>query len=301
MEIAETVTDVDVGTARHGHLQGKHLVEGFQVAALVQKVGSQTDPDVEIGHHELGTGRDAERQLPVDAGFLHRQVGAAAHLHDLVGDGYVGAAVVHAVERHACTELVAEVIHRGEVESQNRVGIRRGILLVAHFDAFAPPRAEEREVVAEMARECGADRPRGHFGRLPSEIVGQARAQSHGVESRVGEFGVAVGEVREAQARREVHLARDAPVEEEIGVEIGVHLRTHHLVEGVHGVVVGFPAEREAEIPFVVERQPRADPCDARALEQVDGDRVSEFVGVSEVVVSGPDALIGAAVNLVGD
>ena len=149
-----------------------------------------------------------------------------------------------------------------------------------------------------MARECGADRPRGHFGRLPSEIVGQARAQSHGVESRVGEFGVAVGEVREAQARREVHLA---PVEEEIGVEIGVHLRTHHLVEGVHGVVVGFPAEREAEIPFIVERQPRADPCDARALEQVDGDRVSEFVGVSEVVVSGPDALIGAAVNLVGD
>ena len=301
MEIAETVTDVDVGTARHGHLQGKHLVEGFQVAALVQEVGSQTDPDVEIGHHELGTGRDAERQLPVDAGFLHRQVGAAAHLHDLVGDGYVGAAVVHAVERHACTELVAEVIHRGEVESQNRVGIRRGILLVAHFDAFAPPRAEEREVVAEMARECGADRPRGHFGRFPSEIVGQARAQSHGVESRVGEFGVAVGEVREAQARREVHLARDAPVEEEIGVEIGVHLRTHHLVEGVHGVVVGFPAEREAEIPFIVERQPRADPCDARALEQVDGDRVSEFVGVSEVVVSGPDALIGAAVNLVGD
>ena len=64
---------------------------------------------------------------------------------------------------------------------------------------------------------------------------------------------------------------------------------------------VGFPAEREAEIPFIVERQPRADPCDARALEQVDGDRVSEFVGVSEVVVSGPDALIGAAVNLVGD
>ena len=56
MEIAETVTDVDVGTARHGHLQGKHLVEGFQVAALVQEVGSQTDPDVEIGHHELGAG-----------------------------------------------------------------------------------------------------------------------------------------------------------------------------------------------------------------------------------------------------
>ena len=27
-------------------------------------------------------------------------------------------------------------------------------------------------LVAEMARECGADRPRGHFGRLPSEIVG---------------------------------------------------------------------------------------------------------------------------------
>ena len=118
------------------------------IADQIVEMGSSADLTVEK------PGVDRQLALGVSA----RQVGAAAHLHDLVCDGYVGAAVVHAVERHACTELVAEVIHRGEVESQNRVGIRRGILLVAHFDAFAPPRAEEREVVAEMARECGADR-----------------------------------------------------------------------------------------------------------------------------------------------
>ena len=220
--------------------------------------------------------------------------------YDVVFGVDVGAAVVHAVERHACTELVAEVIHRGEVESQNRVGIRRGILLVAHFDAFAPPRAEEREVVAEMARECGADRPRGHFGRLPSEIVGQARAQSHGVESRVGEFGVAVRKVGHRKARGEFQPLREQPVEVEIDVEVGVDPRPHHDVGAVVVRVVRFPSERQAEIPLVVERYQRADACDARALEEVDGNRVAQLPAVAEAVIGDPNSLVYAAVDTVG-
>ena len=152
-----------------------------------------------------------------------------------------------------------------------------------------------------MAREGRIGGCRGGFGGVAAEIVGQSGAQAHGVEARVGELGVAVGEVRERDARREIDFARDHPVEEEIDVEKGVHLRSHHHVEPVGLLVVGLPAERKAEIPLVVERQPGADAGDAGSLEEVGRDRVAQLVGVSEVVVGDPDALIGAAVDPVGE
>lgn len=266
----------------------------------MQDVDAQSDADVEIGHHELPAGRNSQGDLLVESGFFHYEGRSIAIRHDLVGDVDVGAAVVDAVERYACAELVAEIVHRGEVESHDRIGVRCGYLYVAILDAFAAPRAEQREVVAEMAREGGVDGFRGGFGGVAAEIIGQSGAQAHGVETRVGELGVAVGKVRERDARRKIDLACDHPVEEEIDVEKGVHLRSHHHVESVGLLVVGLPAERKSEIPLVVERYPGTDAGDAGSLEEVGRDGVAQLVGVSEIVVGDSDTLIGAAVNPVG-
>ena len=102
------------------------------------------------------------------------------------------------------------------------------------------------------------------------------------------------------ESRREIQLARERHVEVEIGVDVGVYLRPHHYVGRVHLRVVGFPAERQSEIPLVVERQPPAYPRDARPLENIERHGRAQLLPVFETVVGEPDSLIGASVHPVG-
>ena len=300
VEIAQAVADVEERIVRHGHLQGQDLIERPQVAALVQDVDTQSDADVEVGHDELPAGRDAEGDLAVEARIDGLDLCDGAPVGDRIGGDDVGTAVVYAVERDAGPELVAEIVHRGEVEPHDRVGVRSGILLLPDLDSLASPRPEEDQIVADMALECGDEGPRFGLGGPPSEVVGESGPAADGVEPGVGILGVSVGEVGEGDAGREVHLAHDPPLEQEIDVEVGVDLRPHHYVAGVGVGVVGLPAERESEIPFVVEREPGCEPCDAGSLEEVDRHGIPDFVGALEVVVGDAEALVDASVDAVG-
>ena len=223
--------------------------------------------------------------------------------YDVVFGVDVGAAVVYAVHRQARAELVPEIIHRREVEPRHAVGVGCGILLVADRHALAAPRAEQHQIVAQVAgkgfREQPCPWPRERVVD-PSETVYEPEFHADRVESRVGEFGVAVRKVGHRKARGEFQPLREQPVEVEIDVEVGVDPRPHHDVGAVVVRVVGFPSERQAEIPLVVERYQRADACDARALEEVDGNRVAQLPAVAEAVIGDPDPLVYAAVDAVG-
>lgn len=116
----------------------------------------------------------------------------------------------------------------------------------------------------------------------------------------LGNLDVAVRKVGHRESRREIQLARERHVEVEIGVDVGVYLRPHHYVGRVHLRVVGFPAERQSEIPLVVERQPPAYPRDARPLENIERHGRAQLLPVFETVVGEPDSLIGASVYPVG-
>ena len=303
LEILEAVAHMHERIACDTDLERQHLVKRLEVSSLVQYVETQSEADREIGHHELGAGRDAERQLLVDAGFLHRKVGAAAHLYDLVGDGDVGAAVVDAVQRETRAEFITEVVHRREVEARHAVGVGRSVLLVADLHTLAAPRSEQHQIVAQVAgkgfREQPCPWPRERVVD-PSETVYEPEFHADRVESRVGEFGVAVRKVGHRKARGEFQPLREQPVEVEIDVEVGVDPRPHHDVGAVVVRVVGFPSERQAEIPLVVERQPPAYPRDARPLENIKRHGAAQLLPVFETVVGDPDSLIGASVYPVG-
>ena len=119
VEIAQRVADVEERAARDADLQGEDLVEGFQVSALVEDVGAQSEPDGEVGHDELGASREADSQLPVDRRADKLHFGA----DDVVGDIDVGASVIDAVERYSCTELVSEVVEHRDIEPHDGVGV----------------------------------------------------------------------------------------------------------------------------------------------------------------------------------
>lgn len=287
-----------------GDLERQHLIERLEVAALVQDVDSQSDADREVGHDEFGASRYSQCDLPVDRRGVERVAGiAASDLDDIIFGVDVGAAVVDAVQRETRAEFVAEVVHRREVEARHAVGVGRSVLLVADLHALAAPRSEQHQIVAEMAGEIGREkRPARFYERIvgPAETVEQAELHADRVESRIGKFGVAVREVGHRESRREIQLARERHVEVEIGVDVGVYLRPHHYVGRVHLRVVGFPAERQSEIPFVVERQPPAYPRDARPLENIECHGRAQLLPVFETVVGEPDSLIGASVYPVG-
>ncbi len=101
----------------------------------------------------------------------------------------------------------------------------------------------------------------------------------------------------ERGAEGEVQFAREHPPEEEVHVEEGVDLRPHHGVEAVVVPVIGFPSERKAEIPFVVERQAARQAGDARSLEQVGRDGIAQLLRIGEVVVGDAEPLIDTAVS----
>ena len=83
----------------------------------------------------------------------------------------------------------------------------------------------------------------------------------------------------------------DGPVEEYAQVDISVYLAAHQLVPRVVVRVVPLPAKGRAEIPLIVQREPRGERGDARGLEDVDRDRIAQLGGVEEGVVSHADAL----------
>ena len=119
------------------------------------------------------------------------------------------------------------------------------------------------------------------------------------MRSRCGAFSASVRPNRQTMPVfspiGEVHAAQDVPAQETVDADVGVDLRPHHPVVGVALRVVGLPAERKAEVPFVVEREPPAEPCDAGALVEVERHGVSQLVGRPEVEVGEPDALVDPA------
>jgi len=304
LEILEAVPHMHERIVCDTYLERQHLVKRLEVSSLVQHVETQSEADREIGHHELRASRNSQCDLFVERGGVELVSGIAPVVaYDVVFGVDVGAAVVHAVHRQTRAELVPEIIHRREVEPRHAVGIGCGILLVADRHALAAPRAEQHEVVAQMAGKGCCEQPCPWPRERvvdPSETVYEPEFHADRVESRVGEFGVAVRKVGHRKARGEFQPLREQPVEVEIDVEVGVDPRPHHDVGAVVVRVVGFPSERQAEIPLVVERYQRADACDARALEEVDGNRVAQLPAVAEAVIGDPDPLVYAAVDTVG-
>ena len=148
-------------------------------------------------------------------------------LHNPVFGVHIGTTVINTVQRDAESQLIVEVVHRGKVESRHGVTARRSYLLPAFYvHTFPSPRAEQHKVVTDMTGKTGnirLDQRLGQVGFFTVEVVHQTDFRSGGVHSCVGEFGVAVGEMRKISADDKIEITGKRPIEVDTCIEIRIH------------------------------------------------------------------------------
>lgn len=299
LEVVELVAHVEEEAVRDERLQRQNLVEAARVLALLDEVAPDADVYGEDGHVQLGAEGEAGGKLLAEGRAVELQP-VAAGAFDMMRL-QVGTFVVLGVEREAGAEVFVDAVHGVEVEARH--GKRAGDELGAAVQKETPLAggAVEDDVVADARGQrrgfVGMNSGGGSLGRRTAEGAHHADTGADGVDARVGIVRVAVGVVRQVDARRQAPLRRQLPVQEEAGVDVGVDARADYVVVevGVGGILL--PAEGGAEVPFVVQCQAGSEPRDACALEDVDGRGRAHLVGVEERVPGHADALIGRRIE----
>ena len=224
LEVVELVAHVEEEAARDERLQRQNLVEAARVLALLDEVAPDADVYGEDGHVQLGAEREAGGKLLAEGRAVELQP-VAAGAFDVVFL-QVGTFVVLGVEREAGAEVFVDAVHGVEVEACH--GKRAGDELGAAVQKETPLAggAVEDDVVADARGQrrgfVGMNSGGGSLGRRTAEGAHHADTGADGVDARVGIVRVAVGVVRQVDARRQAPLRRQLPVQEEAGVDVGV-------------------------------------------------------------------------------
>ena len=224
LEVVELVAHVEEEAARDERLQRQNLVEAARVLALLDEVAPDADVYGEDGHVQLGAEGEAGGKLLAEGRAVELQP-VAAGAFDMMRL-QVGTFVVLGVEREAGAEVFVNAVHGVEVEARH--GKRAGNELGAAVQKEAPLAggAVEDDVVADARGQrrgfVGMNSGGGSLGRRTAEGAHHTDTGADGVDARVGIVRVAVGVVRQVDARRQAPLRRQLPVQEEAGVDVGV-------------------------------------------------------------------------------
>ena len=127
--------------------------------------------------------------------------------------------------------------------------------------------------------------------RVTVDVICCTYTQCHGVKSKVGKLGVAVGVMRNVESEVDVDMARRYPSHIHVETDVCRHARTDQLVVGIRFGIVRIPTEGESKIPLVVERKPVAKARYARSLQYKYRHGIAQL-GV-ELVPSDAHSLIG--------
>ena len=274
-EAGELIAHVQKQAVGQVRLQREDLIEGIGVWPFAKDVASDAQVDGEDGHHHLRADRQAHGKLLDEGRTVEADavgVGRVGIVGDVLSD--VGAFVVLRIERQACPEVTAEVAHGVEVQADDaeRTWHQYGRTVLRKY-AFLARGAVQHQVVTDVGLEdmsaCGVCLLAFRL-LLPAEVAGDAYVAADGVDALVGIAGIAVGEVRQADAGFHAGLRVDLPVQEKAQIDVGIGFRAYHVVIEVVDIVVFLPSERSAEVPFIVQREPSAEGSDARGLEHVD-------------------------------
>ena len=300
VEVLQLIAGMQVEVAGERRLEGEHLIPSFRVFSLVKEVVSHAEVDGEDGHHELKACRHSCIELLLEGRAVEFRVAVFVRACQVFAQ--VGAFVVLGIEREAGAKHAVEVVHRVEVDARHaeRTGHQRAAAVLVHPAAYLGG-AVEREVVADVRAERQSAGRQGGFclgkGRAVAEAAGDAYPCPEGVDACVGVVGVAVGEVGALYAGGEVPAGRQAPVQEEAQVDVGVDAGAVHHVVRVEFLVVLLPAEGGAEVPLVVQGQAGCKAGDAGALEGVERYGRTCFRVVEEGVDRESDALRGMRIE----
>ena len=224
LEVVELVAHVEEEAARDERLQRQNLVEAARVLALLDEVAPDADVYGEDGHVQLGAEGEAGGKLLAEGRAVELQP-VAAGAFDMMRL-QVGTFVVLGVEREAGAEVFVDAVHGVEVEARH--GKRAGDELGAAVQKETPLAggAVEDDVVADARGQrrgfVGMNSGGGSLCRRTAEGAHHADTGADGVDARVGIVRVAVGVVRQVDARRQAPLRRQLPVQEEAGVDVGV-------------------------------------------------------------------------------
>ena len=131
--------------------------------------------------------------------------------------------------------------------------------------------------------------------RVTVDVIGCTYTQCHGVKSKVGKLGVAVGVVRNVESEVDVDMARRYPSHIHVKTDVCRHARTYQLVVGIRFGIVRIPPEGESEIPLVVERKPVAKARYAHSLQHKYRHGIAQLW--VELVPSDAHSLIGITIN----